>query len=473
MKTPILGGQYITRSPNAGENRLINLYAEQVHEGGKEPGFLSRCPGLRLMTTVGIGPIRGAIRVNTTAYVVSGSELYKITSAYVSTLIGTIPGSDFASMAFNGVQIFIACNPKGYIYNTVTAVLAEITDEDFPGAVTVDYLDGYFVFNQPDSQKVWVTSLLDGTAIDPLEFASAEGNPDNLIAVKVDHREAWLFGENSIEIYYNSGALDFPLARIQGAFIEIGCLAPYSVARLDNSLFWLGSDARGSGIVYRANGYTGVRVSDHSVEDAIQSMSLMSDAIAYSYQQFGHSFYVLTFPTGNRTFVYDVSTSLWHERAGFSNGEFYRHRSQYQFVLNEKVHVGDYLTGAIYTFDSDLYADNGSAQKWLRSWRALPPAKNTLKRLIHNQLQLDCEAGVGINFGQGEEAFVILRWSDDGGHTWSNEHIKSLGRLGEYANKVTWKRLGMSRDRIYEISGTDPNKIAIMGAELHPTACKS
>lgn len=478
MKTPILGGQYISRSSNAGANRMINLFPEIVPEGGKEPGFLSRCPGLVQKAEVGSGRNRGMIRVKDTAYIVSGNEFYSVASDYTTTLLGAVTGTGEVSLAENGIQIFLACNPDGFIYNIDTGVFAEITDEDFPGAVTVAYLDGYFVFNQPDSQLFWVTSLLDGTSVDPLEFASAEGNPDLLVAIKVSHREAWLFGTDSVEVFYNSGALDFPLTRIQGAFIETGCAAAFSIALLDNSLFWLGSDARGSGIIYRANGYAGQRISDHSIETIIQGFSVISDAVAYTYQQAGHSFYVLTFPTEDRTFVFDVSTNLWHERAGYlqdgiAENKFSRHRSNSQMVFNNKVHVGDYENNSLYVFDLDTYTDNGETQKWLRSWRAIPTGQNYLTYLIHHILQLDCETGVGIGEGQGEDALVILRWSDDGGHKWSGNHIRSLGRLGDTFKRVIWRRLGRSRDRVYELSGTDPNKIIIMGAELMASSSAS
>lgn len=473
MKTPILGGQYLARSPNAAANRMVNLYPEVIPEGGKEPGYLSRCPGLLKKAEIGTGPFRGMLRVGDTAYIVSGSEFYSVSSSYVATSLGGVTGVGKVSMADNGNQIFIACNPCGYIYNISTGIFSKITDPDFPGAVTVDYIDGYFTFNEPNSQKLWVTSLLDGEAIDPLEFASVEGNPDLLVSVKVSHREVWLFGEDSIEIYYNSGALDFPLTRIQGAFLEVGCAAALSVAKLDNSLFWLGSDDRGSGMVYRADGYSGKRISDHSTENIIQSFGTISDAIAYTYQQSGHSFYVLTFPAENRTFVFDVSTELWHERAGFEDGAFIRHRGNTQMTFNNQVHIGDYLNGNLYIFDLNTYTDNGEIQKWLRSWRALPTGANTLKHTIHHNLQLDCEAGVGINTGQGEDAEIMLRWSDDGGHKWGNEHWRSLGKLGETFHRVIWRRLGRSRDRVYEISGTDPNKVTILGAELQISAAMS
>lgn len=505
MHTPILGSAYVARSVNAADNRMVNLFPEIIPEAGKEPGFLNRAPGLRFLQTVGTGPIRAlwAHQTNgTDFYVVSGTEVYKLTSTSGTPVkLGDVSGTGPVSIADNGIQIFFACNGPSYIYNEVTNVFAQITDIDFPGAVTVGYLDGYFVFNEPNSQKIWVTQLLDGTSVDPLDFASAEGSPDGLVAVNVNNREAWLFGADSVEVWYDAGLADFPLSRIQGAFNEVGCVAPYSVAKLDNTLFWLGTDARGQGIVYRANGYQAVRVSTHAIEYAIAHYGNISDALAYTYQQEGHAFYVLTFPSANATWVYDVSTQAWHERAGFVDGQFTRHRSNCQCNFGGTIIVGDYENGNIYAFDLDVYADNAQPQKWLRSWRALPTGKNDLKRTAHHSLQLDAESGVGLPgidpldfFGslltedgnflitedgvyievttptvQGANPQVMLRWSDDGGHTWSNEHWASMGRSGVYGQRIFWRRLGMTmklRDRVYEISGTDPVKIAILGAEL-------
>jgi hypothetical protein len=473
MQTPILGSSYVARSVNAADNRMVNLYPEATPDGGKTAAFLTRCPGLEFLQTIGTGPIRALWAHQTNGsniFVVSGNEVYKLDSMTATpTFLGNVTGTGPVSIADNGTQLFFACNPDSYIYNEVTDVFQQITDPDFPGAVTVGYLDGYFVFNQPDSQKVWVTSLLDGLSVDPLEFASTEGSPDGLVAINVDHREAWMFGTDSIEVWYDAGLADFPLTRIQGAFNEIGCVAAFSVAKLDNGLFWLGTDARGQGIVYRANGYTGQRVSTHAIEYAIAQYRDISDAVAYTYQQEGHAFYVLTFPTGNATWVYDVATQAWHERAGWDNGAFTRHRSNCQCNFGGNTIVGDFENGNIYRLNLDVYADNGGVQKWLRSWRALPSGQNNLKRTAHHSLQLDCESGTGLATGQGDDPQVMLRWSDDGGHTWSNEHWSAMGKIGAYYQRVFWRRLGMTlklRDRVYEVSGTDPVKVAIMGAEL-------
>ena len=546
MKTPILGSSYVARSVNAADARMVNLFPEAIPDGGKEPGFLNRAPGMRLLANMGDGPIRGLWQFGGYGYAVSGETLYKISSIWGVTVIGTVAGSSGpVSMSDNGTQLFIACNGPSFIYNSSTLEFKQIDDPDFPGAVTVGYLNGYFVFNEPNSQRLWITQLLDGQSIDPLDFASAEGSPDGLVSILIDHKEAWLFGTNSVEVWYDAGTSPFPLVPVQGAFNEVGCIAPFSVAKLDNGIFWLGADARGKGIVYRANGYTAERVSTHAVEWQIQEYGNLSDAIAYTYQQDGHSFYVLIFPSANTTWVFDVATALWHERAAFINGSFTRHRSNCQMSFSNEIVVGDHELGNIYAFDLNVFSDAGAVQKWLRSWRALPVGTNDLKRTAQHSLQLDAETGAidssvitplvvtdvsdvndellaengdvlvweqttyeslltesgdiivqedgsfmyydgspstiggailiqkGIVGAFGIDPQVMLRWSDDGGHTWSNEHWRSMGKTGEWGRRVIWRRLGMTlklRDRVYEVSGTDPIKIAIMGAELNVSA---
>lgn len=498
MKTPILGASYVAASINAANDRCVNLYPEVVPQGGKESAFLTRCPGLKAITfTVGgspvsaldDGPIRGLWTYGGELYVITAqsaatlpypqTKLWRVDSSYVATLAGTVSsnvGVGPVSIADNGVQMFLALGDAAgtsYIYNATTTAFAQITDPDFPGASSVGFIDGYFVFAEPNSQKLWVTALLDGTSVDPLDFASAEGAPDDIVSVLVDHREIWVFGAKSTEVWYNAGGPDFPLERIAGAFNELGCIARYSPVKLSNIVFWLGTNDQGQGIVYQTNGYRGVRVSTHAIEREIQSYSVITDAIGSSYQQDGHLFYVLTFPTAGKTWVYDLTTQLWHERAAWVAGQYTRHRANCMVNFNGKILVGDYLNGKVYEYDLATYSDDGVPQRWLRSWRALGTGQNNLKRTVQHSLQLDCESGVGLVTGQGSDPQVMLRWSDDAGHNWSSEHWRSMGAIGATGTRVIWRRLGSTvrlRDRVYEVSGTDPVKIAIMGAELTASA---
>lgn len=507
MKSPILGSSYVARSVNAADNRMVNLFPEIVPEGGKEPAFLQRVPGLALyVTNAGGGTTRGMRVVDGSLYWVTGDTLYSCDSTLSPiNSLGTVVNFDSSpvSMSDNGTQLFIASRSssttyKGYIYNTSTLAFAEITDGDFTGAVTVAYLDGFFVYNQPFTQKIWVTALLDGTAIDPLHFASAETSPDDVVGLTVNGDELWVFGTNTTEVWYNAGTPNFPFAPIQGAYMEVGCAAPYSIAKLDNTIYWLGQDARGVGTIYKTNGYRAERVSTHAVEWQLRQYisayeadySVLIKATSYSYQQDGHLFYVISFPSvyngvttvhQGMTWVYDVSTQAWHERAsweaesapGADDGYFKRENANCQALFNGCNIVGVFNNdGNLYKLDPDVYTDaGGGAQRWLRSWRALPTGGNNLKRTAHHSLQIDCDTGHGLNdvVDPTAEAFVSMRFSDDGGHTWSTARTCGMGITGAYGTRVIFRRLGMTmklRDRVYEISGDDDVKIIIMGAEL-------
>ena len=278
-----------------------------------------------------------------------------------------------------------------------------------------------------------------------------------------DHRELWLFGESTTEVWFDSGDVDFPFSRIDGAFMEVGCSAAASVAKIDNSIYWLGNDERGNGTVWRANGYTPSRLSTHAIEHQLSTYSRIDDAKAFAYQQAGHSFYVLTFPTANRTWAYDVATGLWHERAWHdSAGIQHRHRANCFASFAGRLLVGDWENGNIYALDLDTYTDNGDA---IHRIRVSPHISHPDYRwLFFASLQVDLESGVGLVEGQGSDPQAMLQWSDDGAHTWSNERWASIGAMGHYKCRTAWNRLGKSRDRVFRLSITDPVKVIILGA---------
>jgi hypothetical protein len=491
MKSPILGSSYVARSVNAADDRMINLFPEIVPQGGKEPAFLTRAPGLTAFKVIpGISnSIRGLYNLYGVIYVVRGPDLYSMAPpAYTPVLRGTaITSASLLTpvvIADNGTQIFIAGDDfNGYVYNVNTTVFTKMVPgvyANFPGCTSVAFVDGFFLINKPNTQRVYASTLYDGTTWDPLAFASAEKSSDNVVGVAALHGELWVFGTNSTEVWANTGNAGFAFSPIPGAFSEIGCLSIYTVAKMDNTIYWLGIDSRGAGVVYRAKGYTGQRVSTHAVEWQIQQLSL-DNACSYTYQQDGHSFYVLnTHPIPRidlspTTWVYDVATESWHERKSYdtSSGIYLRHWGSCQCTVKLSTGVqsvvsliGDVRVAAVYYFDLLNFTDSGTAQLWLRSWRALPTGQNNLNRTVHHSLQLDCET----NQGLGTQPECQLRFSDDGGNNWSNYRFANLGLVSDLPTRVIWRRLGMTlalRDRVYEVSGTDPVKISIMGAELH------
>lgn len=469
-----IGPSYTLQTVNYDCQRTINLFP-QVNETGtgkeREVASFVSTPGLTLKATIGDGPIRGMhVASNGVLYVVSYGSLYSLDSSYNQTFIGdlnTVSGQ--VSFADNGSYLCLVDGQDGFLVTLSNNTFAEITDPDFNPADKVVYQDGYFIFNHSGTQKFFISKLvLDTTAtgFDALDFASAEGNPDELISIISDHRDLWLFGTRSTEIFYNSGNADFPFERKPGAFIEHGCAAPFSVAKMNNEVYWLGSDDQGNGIVYKASGTRPQRISTHAVELAIREMASIEDAIAYTYQENGHHFYVINFTGAETTWVYDSATNLWHERAYTNDGLFERHRANYHCFAYNKHVVGDYTNGQIYELDENNFTDFGEE---IRRQRVAPHLTSGLKRVFYNSFQLDMEVGVGLDGAistLGHDPQVILQWSDDGGHTWSNEKWASFGKIGNRKKRAMWRRLGYSRDRVFRVTISDPVKVAIIGAEL-------
>lgn len=336
------------------------------------------------------------------------------------------------------------------------------TDGAFEGGGTVDIVDNYFVYNDPDTQQ-WAASDLLSPITNPLSFASKDGAPDDLVSLIVDHREVYLLGEQSSEVWVDVGAQPFPFQRIPGTSTQHGIVAKNSMARVGNSFAYVSRNIRGQGMVVQMNGYTPVRISTHAVENTLVNQYI-DDAIAWTYQLEGHECYVVTFPTLNLTWVYDVTTNMWHKWLYTNNlNQYERHRGNCCAVFQGKVLVGDYDNGQIYQLDPNNYTDNG--QK-VRRLRRCPHIVTDLQRQFFDELQIQFQPGVGLQAGQGQNPQAMLRWSNDGGSTWSNEYWVGIGKVGRYYNRAIWRRLGWSRDRIFEVVVTDPVKAVIVSANL-------
>jgi len=324
-------------------------------------------------------------------------------------------------------------------------------------------LDGYFIFIQGNTNQFYVSDI-NSFVVNPLSFASAEGDPDDIVAIIANNRDLWILNERTTELFSNTGNADFPFERVGGGFVEKGCAAKYSVAKIEGNVFWLGRDEAGQGIVYAARGLVPQRISTHAVEASIKKYADISTATAYTYQSGGHSFYVLNFAEG--TWVYDLSTKMWHERAYTNAGVLERHRAEnHAFYQPFGIHlVGDYSGNQVYKLNDDYFSDDGAEITRLRSF---PHLSNSSNRLFCKSLKIDMEVGIGLNgITQGSDPQVMLDFSDDGGHTFGNEHWTSVGSIGEYKKRVYWRRLGSFRDRVFRIKITDPVKVNLIAAEI-------
>ena len=381
------------------------------------------------------------------------------------------------------------------------------TDGAFSGGNTVDTVDNYFVYNRPNTQQ-WGSSDALSPISQGLSFSSKDGSPDNLMSLIVDHREVYLLGETSSEVWIDVGAFPFPYQRIPGTSTQHGIAAQFSMARLGNSFAYVSRNSRGQGMIVQMNGYLPTRISTHAVESTLANQYI-DDAVAWTYQLEGHECYVVSFPTLNLTWVYDSTTTMWHKWLYVTNGNVYgRHRGNCSAVFQGLVLCGDYANGKIYELDRTNYTDDGQP---IRRLRRAPHLVADLQRQFFDELQLQFQPGVGTTgfsvvmpttyisnpyyiggtatltigptdvfiIGNGSKINPIdtttypqamLRWSNDGGSTWSREYWVTIGQLGKYKNRAIWRRLGMARDRVYEVVITDPVKAVIVSANLKASA---
>lgn len=471
MQIAFVGASYQERSTNLDCQACINLFPVLGESGtAKAVRALYGTPGRRPLVSAASGTVRGMHRPTngSDAIVVVGSTVYRLSTAFVLTSIGTIDAlSTPVKIDDNGLQAVIVTGPSGYQVDLTTNVLTQIIDPAFYGADNVDFLDTYAIFNRPGTNQFYISGANQIT-FDALDFATAESNYEPIVNFIVNHDELMFFKQTVTEIWRATTNPDFPFARDRNASIEQGCVARDSLAPMDNTVFWLGQDTEGAGIVYRMNGYTPTRVSTDAVEYAIAKYSSISDAVAYSYQQEGHTFYVLSFPTGNATWVYDVATQMWHQRAYLDpvTGTLGRDRSNSHMFFAGQHIVGDYLTGALRTLDLDYYMDGEDPMPSIRASAHISTPNYTW--IPHNRLQIDMETGVGLISGQGVDPQAYLDWTDDGGKNWSNQHAESMGAIGEFADRVRWNRMGRSKDRVYRLTISDPVKRVILGATLNP-----
>lgn len=401
--------------------------------------------------------------------VVCGSTLYLVTAAMTATAVGTLNTSaGRVSIADNRIAAYIVDGVNRYTYTLATGVFAIIasTDGAFSGGGRVDYVDDFLVYNLPGSNQWACTSAL-GTDSPALSFSSKDSASDNIVTLIADHREVLLIGERTTERWVNVGAFPFPFQRIPGTSMQHGCAAKNSVCRLGESVAWLSSDARGQAIVIRMEGYQPSRISTHAVEVDIFG-GVVSDAIAYAYQQEGHEFYVLTFPTQDKTWVYDLTTQMWHKRAARDAlNVLHRHTGNCYAFFQGLCLVGDKSNGSIYSLDLGTFTDAGAP---ILRMRRTPHLTSDLNRVFYDALQVQFAPGVGINTGQGSNPQMMLRWSNDGGATWSNYYALAIGKIGMFKNRAIKRKMGWARDRVYEVTITDPVFAVIISAEIQTSA---
>ena len=481
----LIGGYYQARSLIANAQRCVNLYPEKNTEDAPFPYTHYLTPGLKRLS-VPTGSAGQGIYAPTIGglYAAAGGILYFVTPQWNFVALAQVSPLDRVYMKDDGAagnMIVVDNTSRGLQVDLNTRVASVITDPAFYGGTRVDFVDGYFVLNVPGQNQGYLSNQYE-VSFNPLFFAGKTGGGDPVIAIVCMHREQWWFGTETTEVWYNTGAVDFPYAPIPGVFIQHGCASVDSIATQDLSIYWLAQNPQGQGIVLRGNGYRATRISTHAIEKEIQSYSTISDAIGFIYQQDGHVFYVLVFPTANKTWCFDEATQLWHERVSVDeSGNEVAIPVGSCAVAYGQIVLQDRVDGSLYTYSLQQTFDQIDAPRlgFLKRVRSFPHLINDGKRLEYTRFIADVATGTITNtmnvpgaYGDdiNGQPMLNMRFSDNRGGSWSQPLQKTFGATGQENTQVIWTRLGVSKDRIFELSWSSENLTALNGAfiEVRP-----
>lgn len=423
--------------------------------------------------TLAVGSYGGVVSGATLSGGVTGAGsgfTYTVLSTQGSYINGVYPGVSLTGGTGTGAQATITVTG-----NLVSNV--ELTSGGL-GYVVGDVLSApASSLGGTGSGFEYGVGTLGGFAFDSLDIASKSGYPDPIQGLIVMHLEIWLIGELTSEVWYNAGTPDFTFQIQPGSFIEHGCIAKYSIAKQDLEIYWLSQDAQGQAIVLRGAEYQVQRISTFAMENEFAGYNLLSDAIGMTYQQEGHTFYVLTFPNANKTWVYDKTNKHWHVRAWTDNqGNLNRHRMNCMCNAYNQNVIGDWQNGNIYALSQTTGVDNVDGLganpdgtypiSRIRSW---PSVVDESKRIVYNSFIADMEVGDTPNTNSANPPTVSLAFSDNRGRTYGNKIEQSLGATGEYLTNIQWSRLGLARGRVFEISWSVPGPTALNGAWIDIT----
>lgn len=486
MKVP-LNVPYQGKSPIANAQKAINLYNE--HNGDPQAPFPTTdypTPGSLLFTAAivpaqGNGAVRCCYRTSIgTAYVVVGPTIYFLSSNGVLVFVGSLADRpNQVYMSDNGlVVIVVDGTTSGYAIDIVSNAFGPIIDPSFYGADYVIFLQTFFIFNRPGTNQFYISLsnvnfalLTSGTSFDPLDIAAKSGNADPIVAILTVNQYLWLVGSLTTEIWVGTGAADFFFQQVQGAFINHGCAAPYSASNQDVVLFWLMEDLQGNGLVVQATGFTVSEISTPYLVEQINSYAVINDAIGFCFQSADHAFYALIFPTANKGWLYDLSTKQWNEwNWTDAQGNFNRPRANCAMFVFGKNLVGDWQNGQILQLDANTYTDVGQPIVRVRTFAHMLDDGD---RVVYKNFIASMQVGTANPADPNVDFPVNLRFSDDGGITYSQSLEQSLGNGGQFLTQPSWNRLGMARDRIFELSWSAPFKTALNGAFIEAQKLRS
>lgn len=447
--------------------RSINCYPETQQPGAKASLVLKSSPGL---TRLAIGdyptrsnyvPYRGKL------YFVQGQYLKYLDALWNIHDVGAIETTGgFVSIAAGRTSLFLVDGQAGYYTNGAGTTLTKVLDADlFNHPYSCCYINSFFVVNNRTSDKFAISGIEDPSTWDALDFAQADKAPDDCLAVAATLGDLYAIGETTTQVYYYSGNADFPFDLYSNGLLEYGTEAPDSIGESEGALFMLGKSKKGGRVVIMMRGFQAQKISHSDIDDQIERMSKVDDAEGFAYIQGGRTFYEITFPSEDVTLVYNVDERAWHERKSYGIG---RHRVRGHGYYEGKHVVGDYENGNIYHLDVEAYSENGDP---LERTRITSVIGYDRRRISLHSYEAEVNYGAGL---LGEDApLMTMKYSKDGGKTWSNDQTASIGAHGEYGARAVFRNFGVARQFIVHLTVTDPVDLSFINsyadATIHPS----
>lgn len=452
---PLLGGHHVDKATEINNQQLINWEVQGERGGGISRVSLKPTPGLTLITNVGAGPQRSNFEVfQEKVYWVSGKELRFMDKNGNIGFVGVLEtATSWCVLAAGRDYLFVVDGRQGYTWGG--AIFTPSFDADFPANPTwVVYTDGVFYVSDGATDRVYASDFTTG-AENPvlwaaLDFIVAEADPDDVVAMARTFEYVYCIGSRTTQIYYKSGNADFPLSLSTNGVLEFGAEAPASVDTALGEIFMLARSTDGGLDVVQISGFQVRSILEPDMRNEFELYDVISDAEGFAYTQGQHTYYELTFPSVPITYVYTAQTGEWHRRKSYG---IERHRVRGHGFFNRRHLVGDFENGNLYYLDPENYTENGDPI--IRS-RVTALVNKDGKQLESNEFEAHWKRGAGLITGQGSDPQAMFRYSTDGGQTWSNTIMRSMGGIGDSTRRTVWDRQGQGQSFMYELSVSDP-----------------
>lgn len=460
MKWPgFCAASYTSQSILTDYEECINWFPENTESPyAKSQVALYPTPGFQVVNNPGVGLGRAIEQINNLVLAVMGDQIGRIDADGSFTPYGTV-GNDGgpAQIAFNGTignQALVSSAGNAYAVDLATGVVTPVLEFAANSITQVGMLDGFGIAF--GNGRMWVSAINDMTSWDPTQFLQRFDAPDNWVAMYVMPPDIWMIGQQTGSVLYDAGNFPLSFAPRPGLNFKWGTPAPFTVKGSGYSVLWLSENRDGWGIVVRTRGYAPVRVSTYAVEHEINQYQTGSDALAFIYQMDGHTFYVLTFPTEQKTWVYDLDLNYWH-KCGLWNAAASRYEAwfpRYHVRSFNKHLVLDGQSSAISEMSPTFALEaNGTP---IRRLRRAPGIFAERRNLPIQSIDVYLESGTSNPRPPGDDAVLMFRSSDDGGRTWPVERQEPIGRIGQYSAMARLWGLGTPRDRVHELIVSDP-----------------